>query len=53
MTKKELEAKRTKCEVYSRVIGYIRPVSQWNKGKKSEYAMRKEFSESKFKVKAE
>ncbi len=29
------------CEVYSRVVGYLRPVQQWNKGKKAEYAMRK------------
>jgi anaerobic ribonucleoside-triphosphate reductase len=25
------------CEVYSRVVGYIRPVKQWNKGKKQEF----------------
>lgn len=31
------------CEVYSRVVGYIRPVQQWNKGKKKEFADRKEF----------
>ncbi|MCX6759827.1 MAG: ribonucleoside triphosphate reductase, partial [Candidatus Nealsonbacteria bacterium] len=31
------------CEVYSRVVGYIRPVQQWHKGKKQEYAERKEF----------
>lgn len=34
---------RQKCEVYSRVVGYIRPVQQWNKGKKSEYIDRKTF----------
>lgn len=33
-----------KCEVYSRVVGYIRPVQQWHKGKKQEYGERKEFS---------
>lgn len=32
--------KRTKCEVWSRVMGYFRPVDQWNDGKKSEYAER-------------
>jgi anaerobic ribonucleoside-triphosphate reductase len=32
------------CEVYSRVVGYLRPVSQWNKGKRSEYAERRMFS---------
>ncbi|MCI1273156.1 MAG: ribonucleoside triphosphate reductase [Clostridiaceae bacterium] len=31
------------CEVYSRVVGYIRPVSQWNKGKKVEFTERKTF----------
>jgi len=31
------------CEVYSRVVGYIRPVQQWHKGKKQEYAEREEF----------
>jgi len=32
-----------KCEVYSRVVGYIRPVEQWHKGKKQEYGERKEY----------
>ncbi|MDR2945697.1 MAG: ribonucleoside triphosphate reductase [Candidatus Adiutrix sp.] len=30
-------------EVYSRVVGYIRPVSRWNDGKQAEYAMRKTY----------
>ncbi|MBN1277028.1 MAG: ribonucleoside triphosphate reductase [Deltaproteobacteria bacterium] len=30
-------------EVYSRVVGYLRPVKQWNNGKKTEFAMRKTF----------
>lgn len=30
-------------EVYSRVVGYLRPVMQWNKGKKEEFHMRKGF----------
>jgi len=29
------------CEVFSRVVGYLRPVAQWNRGKKAEYKMRK------------
>ncbi len=29
------------CEVYSRVVGYLRPVKQWNDGKKAEFAIRK------------
>ncbi len=32
-----------KCEVYSRIVGYIRPVEQWNKGKATEYGDRQEF----------
>lgn len=32
-----------KCEVYSRIVGYIRPVNQWNDGKQAEYADRKEY----------
>lgn len=32
-----------KCEVYSRVVGYIRPVTQWNNGKKQEYQERCEY----------
>ena len=30
------------CEVYSRIVGYLRPIQQWNKGKKEEYRERKE-----------
>lgn len=29
------------CEVFSRVVGYMRPVQNWNKGKQEEFAMRK------------
>ena len=35
------EVHGTKCEVYSRVVGYLRPVQNWNNGKKEEFAMRK------------
>ena len=31
------------CEVYSRIVGYIRPVNQWNKGKQKEFKDRKTF----------
>lgn len=34
---------RTKCEVFSRVVGYIRPVQQWNDGKVAEFGQRKTF----------
>lgn len=29
------------CEVYSRVVGYFRPVQNWNPGKQQEFAERK------------
>jgi len=32
-----------KCEVYARIVGYIRPVEQWNVGKTEEYKDRKVF----------
>jgi len=31
------------AEVYSRVVGYFRPVKQWNKGKQEEFKQREEF----------
>ncbi len=31
------------CEVYSRVVGYLRPVQQWHKGKQEEFRQRKTF----------
>jgi len=33
-----------RCEVYSRVVGYLRPVKQWNKGKQEEFGMRRVFN---------
>ena len=33
-----------KCEVYSRVVGYLRPVSQWHFGKQQEFKERKEYT---------
>lgn len=39
-----LESKRQPCEVYSRIVGYLRPVQNWNEGKKAEYDDRKEFN---------
>ncbi len=35
-----------KSEVYSRVVGYLRPVDQWNDGKQAEFAMRRAFDKS-------
>ena len=45
-----LNGKKEKCpicndetEVYSRIVGYLRPVKQWNNGKQAEFSMRKSF----------
>lgn len=46
----EIELKdeeRTKTEVFTRVMGYHRPVSEFNRGKKSEFYERKCFTEEK------
>jgi len=49
--KENLENKRTRCEVYSRVVGYLRPVNQWNRGKRQEFSDRKMFKTNEEKVK--
>lgn len=36
-------AERTRCEIYSRVVGYIRPVEAWNVGKQEEFRDRKTY----------
>lgn len=38
---------RQPCEIWTRVMGYFRPLDNFNKGKKSEFAERKYFSEKK------
>ena len=38
------------CEVYSRVVGYIRPVGQWHIGKQQEFKERKEFKVKKSEI---
>ena len=38
-----LQAKRQACEVYSRIVGYLRPVSQWNRGKQAEFYDRQNY----------
>ncbi len=37
---------RTKCEVWSRVVGYLRPTSAWNDGKLQEFKDRKTFNQN-------
>lgn len=39
--------KRSLCEIFTRVMGYFRPVSQYNIGKKQEFKDRKWFKEKK------
>lgn len=41
------DSERTACEVWSRVMGYHRPVSEFNRGKKEEFYERKCFTEEK------
>lgn len=42
----EAEGQETVCEVYSRVVGYIRPIDQWNAGKQEEFKERKMFDKA-------
>lgn len=39
------DPERTRCEVWTRVMGYHRPVSAFNRGKKSEHRERRLFRE--------
>lgn len=34
---------RTKCEIWSRAVGYLRPIEQWHSGKQAEFEDRKTF----------
>ncbi|MDA8390821.1 MAG: hypothetical protein M0Z76_08865 [Gammaproteobacteria bacterium] len=40
------ESERQVCEVWTRVMGYHRPVASFNEGKKGEYQERRFFTES-------
>ena len=42
-----MSKERTPCEVFTRVMWYLRPVSNYNIGKKSEFYSRKYFEENK------
>jgi len=42
---KKFSDERTKCSVYTRVMGYHRPVETFNIGKKGEFSERKHFKE--------
>jgi len=39
----QAEGKDNNCEVYSRIVGYLRPIDQWNDGKQEEFNDRKLF----------
>lgn len=39
------DEERTRCEIWTRVMGYHRPVSAWNPGKQSEHAERRYYAE--------
>ena len=34
------------CEIYSRVVGFLRPIEQWNNGKKAEFVMREHYDKA-------
>jgi anaerobic ribonucleoside-triphosphate reductase len=43
---KKVETKievKVPCEVYSRIVGYLRPIQNWNDGKRQEFKERKTF----------
>lgn len=46
INKEGKEVSRTRCEVYTRVMGYYSPVSRYNIWKKSEFYSRKYFEEN-------
>ena len=37
------QIRKVPCEVYSRIVGYLRPVQNWNKGKKQEFKERQTY----------
>jgi len=43
LERRGIKMTKTRCEVFSRVVGYLRPVSQWNDGKQAEFEDRKTF----------
>ncbi|WP_341502740.1 anaerobic ribonucleoside-triphosphate reductase [Gallaecimonas sp. GXIMD4217] len=44
-TKPLNDNERTRCEIWTRVMGYHRPVSAFNPGKQAEHAERRHFTE--------
>jgi len=44
MAEQEKKTLRVPCEIYSRIVGYMRPVRDWNKGKVQEWRERKVYN---------
>ena len=47
MSNSEAQNRVIRCEVFSRVVGYHRPIQSWNSGKQSEFNERLSFDEEK------
>ena len=43
-TSKDVVERRVLCEVYSRIVGYLRPVQNWHQGKQQEFKDRKTYT---------
>ena len=43
LTKEQMNKGRTKTQIFSRVVGFLRPVDQWNESKQQEFKDRKIF----------
>ncbi|ALK09878.1 anaerobic ribonucleoside-triphosphate reductase [Blastochloris viridis] len=47
------DSERQPCEIWTRVMGYHRPVASFNRGKQGEFAERRCFSEGRVKLETE
>ena len=45
MSEDETTEDKVPCEVYSRIVGYLRPVQAWNNGKRQEFKERVVFKQ--------
>lgn len=43
IVEKDDQMPKQKCEIYSRVVGYMSPISTWNEGKQSEFKDRRTY----------
>lgn len=41
--KRDVSKLKVPCEVYSRIVGYLRPVGDWNEAKQQEFEDRREY----------